>query len=138
MEANQNELAPAEENTEELLFADSDFELSDGEEVRIDTKHPVTQEVTGSIVMKHVGMPVIDTYRAKRNGDGRNSGNPSVARTYLFKVAFLRFEPRDPKIKLPLKPKQTQLDFFLEKGKLVDRVIIQYLGETYPDVETGK
>jgi hypothetical protein len=119
----------------QTLLADSAFEHGDDEVVEIGIKHPTTKERVGAIIMKHVGMPVIDVFRVKRHGDGRRDANPAEARRYLFKVAFLKFVPTNPNAALPLKPKQTELDYFLGKEKLVDHVIFEYLGQTYPNLD---
>ena len=134
----QEEQEQAQASGEEIFLDDDAFEPGADDLVEIGVLHPRTGALVGTMFLKHVGMAVIDRYRDLRNGDGRNRGNPGNARRFLFRTAFVRFEPTDPKARLPLKPKQSELDYFLGKEKLVDRTLLEYLGQTYPEVDLSK
>lgn len=76
-----------------------------------------------------------------RNGspDGRKKANASDAREYLFRKAFLRFAPVDETQTLDLGSCKSEVEFFLTNApRLVDRVNIEYLNKTYPDIDLGK
>jgi hypothetical protein len=123
-----------------LVLDKSAFE-PDNREIRLGCLNPTTEEVTGHLVFKEVKMPVIDTYRDLHHGTGKGMRRPdkAKARIYLFKQAFIRFEPADKEANLALADNQSEADFFLANApKLVDRLIIEYLNETYPELDLGK
>ena len=113
----------------------SAFETQEDQTIDIPIKHATTGEALGNMRLRHVKMPVIDEYRDIRNGDGRKKGNVPRARKFLFRKIFVSFVPDDPSDTLDLAQGQSELEFFLPNEKLLDRVLIDYLEQTYPDID---
>ena len=111
--------------------------LMSSEEVKIGINHFETHEPVGDIVLRVLKMPTIDKYRDLNNGTGRRKADKAAARSFLFKKAFIRFEPL-PDVELDRGGHPDDLSFFLALEMLVDRVLIEYLDQTYPDLDAGK
>src|SRR5262244_1001996 len=120
---------------QEIILSRSAFEAGDDEVFPFTVMGP-TDEPVGEIHMKTVPMPVMDKYRNILNGIGRRNGNPKEAREYLFRKAFVKFEPKQPGAKLALNGHKSDLEFFIaETPKVVDRVVLAYHSRNYTDVQ---
>src|SRR5215471_1083631 len=96
---------------QEIVLGKSDFEPGD-DEIFGFTVLNQSGDPVGKIFMKPVSMAVMDRYRDILNGVGRRQGHPREAREFLFRSAFVRFEPEQPNAKLGLNGHSSEVDFF--------------------------